>query len=175
MNHSPQVTVKKPCHTLSCKLSPQLALSSFPLSPPTILLPPTSPLFPVPTPLNCWPRCHVFACVVFSVWGPWSLSLLISLLLTLQWRNPASSSLWNLPWLLTSLSTTPSCWMVWCSFLDPRIGPHSQSYGFSGSHVHMWELDHREGWAPKNWCFWTVVLEKTLESLKLQGDPTSQS
>ena len=42
--------------------------------------------------------------------------------------------------------------------------PHSQSYGFSSSHVWMWELDHKEGWAPKNWCFWTVVLEKTLES-----------
>ena len=43
-------------------------------------------------------------------------------------------------------------------------GPSSQSYGFSNSHVWMWELDHREGWAQKNWCFWTVVLEKTLES-----------
>ena len=43
-------------------------------------------------------------------------------------------------------------------------GPSSQSYGFSSSHVWMWELDHKEGWAPKNWCFWTVVLEKTLES-----------
>ena len=41
----------------------------------------------------------------------------------------------------------------------------SQSYGFSSSHVWMWELDHEEGWTPKNWCFWTVVLEKTLESL----------
>ena len=40
----------------------------------------------------------------------------------------------------------------------------SQSYGFSSSHVGMWELDHKEGWAPKNWCFWTVVLDKTLES-----------
>ena len=40
----------------------------------------------------------------------------------------------------------------------------SQSYGFSSSHVWMWELDYKEGWAPKNWCFWTVVLEKTLES-----------
>ena len=43
-------------------------------------------------------------------------------------------------------------------------GPYSQSYGFSSSHVWMWELDHKEGWMPKNWCFWTVVLEKTLES-----------
>ena len=39
-----------------------------------------------------------------------------------------------------------------------------QSYGFSSSHVWMWELDCKESWAPKNWCFWTVVLEKTLES-----------
>ena len=40
---------------------------------------------------------------------------------------------------------------------------HSQSYGFSSSHVWMWKVDHKESWAPKNWCFWTVVL-KTLES-----------
>ena len=43
-------------------------------------------------------------------------------------------------------------------------GPSSQSYGFSSSHVCMWELDYKESWAPKNWCFWSVVLEKTLES-----------
>ena len=41
-------------------------------------------------------------------------------------------------------------------------GPYSQSDGFSSSHVRMWELDHKEGWALKNWCFQTVVLEKTL-------------
>ena len=40
----------------------------------------------------------------------------------------------------------------------------SQGYGFSSSHVWMWELDYKESWASKNWCFWTVVLEKTLES-----------
>ena len=40
----------------------------------------------------------------------------------------------------------------------------SQGYGFSSSHVWMWELDYKESWAPTNWCFWTVVLEKTLES-----------
>ena len=44
-------------------------------------------------------------------------------------------------------------------------GPHSQRYGFSSSHVQMWELDHKEGWAPKNWCCQNMVLEKTLESL----------
>ena len=44
-------------------------------------------------------------------------------------------------------------------------GPSSQGYGFSSSHVWMWELDHKEGWVRKNWCFLTVVLEKTLKSL----------
>ena len=43
-------------------------------------------------------------------------------------------------------------------------GPSSQGYGFSSGHVWMWELDYKESWEPKNWCFWTVVLEKTPES-----------
>ena len=42
-------------------------------------------------------------------------------------------------------------------------GLSSQSYGFSSSHVWMWELDHKEYWVPKNWCFWTMVLGKTLD------------
>ena len=42
--------------------------------------------------------------------------------------------------------------------------PSNQSYGFSRSHVWMWELDYKESWALKNWCFWTMMLEKTLES-----------
>ena len=46
--------------------------------------------------------------------------------------------------------------------MSPRIV--WKRYGFSSSHVWMWELDHRESWTPKNWCFWTVVLEKTLKS-----------
>ena len=46
-------------------------------------------------------------------------------------------------------------------------GPYSQSYGFYGSHVWMWELNHKEGWVLKNWCFWTVVLEKTPETPRL--------
>ena len=45
-----------------------------------------------------------------------------------------------------------------------NIGPSSQGYGFSTGHVWMWELGCEESWVPKNWCFWTVVLEKTLES-----------
>ena len=43
-------------------------------------------------------------------------------------------------------------------------GLSSQSYGFSSSHVWVWELDYKESWMPKNWCFWTVVLEKTIEN-----------
>ena len=43
-------------------------------------------------------------------------------------------------------------------------GPSSQGYGFSSGHIWMLELDCEESWAPKNWCFWTVALEKTLES-----------
>ena len=42
-------------------------------------------------------------------------------------------------------------------------GPSSQSYAFSNSHILMWELDHKESWASKYWCFWTMVLEKTLK------------
>ena len=53
--------------------------------------------------------------------------------------------------------------------------PSSQGYGFSSSHIWIWELDYKEGWAPKNWFFSTVVLEKTWESLGLQGDPISPS
>ena len=53
-----------------------------------------------------------------------------------------------------------------CSNIDETWGHHvsSQGYGFSSSHVWMWALDYKESWAPKNWCFWTAVLEKTLES-----------
>ena len=43
-------------------------------------------------------------------------------------------------------------------------GPSNKSYGFSSSHMRLWESDSKEGWAPKKWCFWTVVLEKTLEN-----------
>ena len=53
--------------------------------------------------------------------------------------------------------------------------PTSQSYGISSSHVWMWVLDHKKVWAPKNWPFWTVVLEDSWEFLGLQGDQTSQT
>ena len=48
--------------------------------------------------------------------------------------------------------------------MSPLKGPFRQSYGFSSGHVWMWELDYKESWALKNWCFWTVVLEENLES-----------
>ena len=48
--------------------------------------------------------------------------------------------------------------------LPTKSCPSSQSYGFSSSRVWMWELGHEESWVPKNWCFWTVVLEKALEN-----------
>ena len=63
---------------------------------------------------------------------------------------------------LVSTSMVTCLKKQWHHFADK--GAHSQSYGFSSSHVWMWELNHKEGWAQKNWCFWTVVLEKTLES-----------
>ena len=46
----------------------------------------------------------------------------------------------------------------------PKKGPSNQGYSFSSGHVWMWELDYKKSWAQKNWCFWTVVLEKTLGS-----------
>ena len=49
-----------------------------------------------------------------------------------------------------------------CYFANKGLS--SQGYGFSSGHVWMWELDYKESWAPENWCCWTVVLEKTLES-----------
>ena len=52
---------------------------------------------------------------------------------------------------------------IWKSRDTTNERPSSQSYGFSNSHVWMWEQDYKESWAPKNRCFWTVVLEKTLE------------
>ena len=48
--------------------------------------------------------------------------------------------------------------------LPTKVHLVKASYGFSSSHVWMWELDYKESWTPNNWCFWTVVLEKTLES-----------
>ena len=66
-----------------------------------------------------------------------------------------------LGWSMTSLDSILKSRDITLPF---NKGPSSQSYGSFSSHVWMWELDYKEGWAPKNWRFWTVVLEKTLES-----------
>ena len=59
-------------------------------------------------------------------------------------------------------------WPTWIAYSKAEIlvnkGPSSQGYGFSSGHVWMWEFNYKESWVEKNWCFWTVVLEKTLES-----------
>ena len=67
-------------------------------------------------------------------------------------------------WMLNHWSTREVLSCTLSKGVNTRKPPSSQSYGFSSSHVWMWELDHKEGWVPKTWCFWTVVLVKTLES-----------
>ena len=78
-------------------------------------------------------------------------------------------------WCLSSrvfCSQVACCGSFWTAVTAARFGatrvvgkgPSSQGYGFSSGHVWMWELDYRKGWVPKNWCFWTVALEKILES-----------
>ena len=88
----------------------------------------------------------------FIFWAPKSLQTETAVM---EWKDTPWKKSYNKP--------------RWCikkqRYQFANQGPYSQSYGFSGSHVQMWELDHKEGWAPKNWCFWTVVLKKTLESL----------
>ena len=75
---------------------------------------------------------------------------------------------------LCSLTTFLFCFFVFLLYYFLYIllqrhyfvnkGPSSQGYGFPSGHAQMWELDYKESWAPKNWWFWTMVLEKTLES-----------
>ena len=71
-------------------------------------------------------------------------------------RPPCPSPILRFPWNDSGFQSPP----------QPGINkaPSSQSYGLSSSRVWMWELDYKESSAPKNWCFWTVMLEKTLES-----------
>ena len=88
-----------------------------------------------------------------SPWNSPGQNIGVGSLSLLQGIFPAQWSNWGLPhcrWILYQLSHQGS-------------PPYSQSHVFSLSHLWMGELDHKEGWALKNWCFWTVVLEKTLE------------
>ena len=97
-----------------------------------------------------------------------------------RWRNSGNSLFWGAPKSLQMVIATMKLkdgitpWKE--SYDQPRQhikkqrhyfankGPSSQGYGFSSSHIRMWELAYKESWVLKNWCFWTVVLEKTLES-----------
>ena len=112
-----------------------------------------------------WPTCCCCCCVASVVsnsvrphrWQPTRLPR--------PWDSPGKNTGVGCHFLL-------QCMEVKSESLDSILksrditnkGPSSQSYGFSSSHEWMWELDYKEGWAPKNWCFWTVVLEKTLKS-----------
>ena len=84
--------------------------------------------------------------------------------LMVQWATV--HCLWNIIHMIQTRSQATWSYSFLCSqrHYFANKGLSSQSYGFSSSHVWMWELDYKESWALKNWCFWTVVLEKTLES-----------
>ena len=94
---------------------------------------------PLPHPQQADPCRHTVTFIIFTalvtIWIIWFVNFLIVSLLQTKQRHYFANK-----------------------------GLSSQGYGFSCGHVWMWELDCEEGWAPKNWCFWTVVLEKTLES-----------
>ena len=86
---------------------------------------------------------------------PWQLELFLP-------THSLLNSLWAQ---ISQLTFKPLFYL--CIPLMPYFankGPSSQSCGFSSGHVWIWDLDYKESWVPKNWCFWTVVLEKTLES-----------
>ena len=130
-----------------------------------------------------------------ALWSPLSVpTVLLGFLLPWTWGSlfraaPAKrSSAPYLRWGVAPLGCRPCPWVQrrssqlrWCAVPATTLlcsalyftntiyfankGPSSQGYGFSSGHVWMWELDYKESWAWKNWCFWTVVLEKTLENL----------
>ena len=77
-------------------------------------------------------------------------------------------------WALLTWGVHLSVSYFFAFLLCQQLGPSNQSYGFFSSHVWMWGLDYKESWAPKNWCFWTVVLD-SWESLGLQGGPIGPS
>ena len=104
-----------------------------------------------------------------------------------QWQTLfswAPKSLWTVTAAMKvkdAWSLERKLWQIYTAYQKAKtlVCPQSlyrQNYGFSNSHVLMWELDHKEGWMPKNWCFWIVVLDGgySWESLGLQGDQTSQ-
>ena len=117
---------------------------------------------------NRWPKYRSFSfsispCNEYSelgwIWISRSAGEEISYPLQYSWASIVAQLVKNLP----------AMWKTWVQSLGwedhfANKGPFSQGYGFSSSHVWIWELDYKESWVPKNWCFWTVVLEKTLDS-----------
>ena len=95
--------------------------------------------------------------------------------LKLAWTSGSSwfTYCWSLAWRILSI-TLPSMWdecncwlcqsLLLCGSQQTMENSSRDGNGFSSSHVWMWELYHKEGWAPKNWCFWTMVIEKILDS-----------
>ena len=84
------------------------------------------------------------------------------------WRSKITADMTAALKLKNACSLEEKLWLTWHikkqRYYFANKGPSRQSYGFSSSHVWIWELDYKESWAPKNWCFWTVVLDKPLMS-----------
>ena len=124
--------------------------------------------------LTCWgvrESLYLLSKIAVILNGlPWKWTEIILLFLRLH----PSTAFWTL---LLTMRAPPFLLAPWKkSYGQPRQhikkqrhyftnkGPSSQGYGFSSSHVWMWELDYKESWVQENWCFWSVVLEKTLAS-----------
>ena len=132
--------------------------------------------------VSCGSHCFFPFVLLFvpseHLWWVWDLILNIEPLLPSSWASPLHLDVGYLFWWNPAFSCRWlfSSWLLfWCScrrrwvhifllcHLTYSVLP-CQSCGFSSGHVWMWELDHKKGWELKNWCFWTVVLEKTLEN-----------
>ena len=84
-----------------------------------------------------------------------------------QWETLFSWAQKSLQMVTVAMKLKDACSLeekLWPTYYFTSKGSSSQSHDFSSGHVSIWELDYKESWAPKNWCFWTVVLEKALES-----------
>ena len=114
---------------------------------------------------ECWSGCHFLLQEIFLTQGSnpcllhWQADSLL-----LSHQESCRSTILNFKMSVNGWAILEDVQPNFQGYYFANKGPSSQGYGFSRGHVWMWELDCEEGWAPKNWCFWTVVLEKTLES-----------
>ena len=118
---------------------------------------------------SSWDDCHKKQCPPTPVY-----LILWLVLLRNAIHEPLALHLWLIPHYLTHMNLLLLKDVTMVAGVDcsssllikrhyfANKGPSYQGYGFSSSHVWIWELDYKESWEPKNWCFWTVVLEKTL-------------